>query len=310
MKSILIRDNLQDTGKVPSAGKISISPDIIPFGTEPVSDPLQFFTGNYDEDVAKEVEAGQQNYIYIRGKILVAESNTSDNNEGKIYLYFASLSQLEDPGKWTSIRTASGKEYSEVTIGEGGDIVVSEPFTWEPPAADGGKDFGLIARAVTPDDPNPLPAEIENFHKYDRNNVEIALREVTLKPLPVPKRIFSTSILYDQGPTGRQMMFKLVCSEAKGGDVLLSSTKQGPEPLITIPKTEITENDGFVVGITSKVPANYSDTLTFEYWAVEEPGDGFEIEFQITYQEPSDAGGGEGVGPTRAVIVEDVTTSV
>lgn len=310
MKSILIRDNLQDKGKVPSKGKITKSPDIIPFGTEPVSDPQQSFTGNYEKDVAKEVTAGQQNYIYVRGKILTGDSETSGKNEGKIFLYFAPLSQLENPEKWTPIQTESGKGHSKVTIGEEGDIVVSESFTWKPPATAGGEDFGLIARAVTPNDPNPLPTEIENFHKYDRNNVEIALREVTLKPLPVPKKIFSTSVLYNQGPTERKMMFKLICFNAKGGAVLLSSTKQGPDPLITIPKTEVTENDGFVVGVESNVPANYTDTLTFEYWAVAEPGDEFKIQLQITYQEPSDTGARDGVGPTTAVLVEDVTTSV
>ena len=66
---VYLRDNISDTGNVPSSGSISASPDIIVRRTE-VADPNaefgEFSGTKFDNTLGYEVEAGQNNYIYVR----------------------------------------------------------------------------------------------------------------------------------------------------------------------------------------------------------------------------------------------------
>lgn len=114
---------------------------------------------------------------------------------------------------------------------------------------------------------------------------------------------------YNQGPEAGSMDFLITCSGAAvGSKVSISSTKQGPTPVINLPGTTVTKAD-FTVGIKSEVPAQYTDTLTAEYTSNEPIAKGFSLTFSVEKVKKTAPSGG-GVGPTPMITIKEVVTSV
>ncbi|HWZ16074.1 MAG TPA: hypothetical protein VNW95_12620 [Mucilaginibacter sp.] len=279
---LFLRDNLGDTGSVPATGAISSSPDIIPYGQSPVTDPATFFTGNYGSDVGKDLVARAQNYIYMRAKNLAAGAET-----GSFSLYYSPASLLLYPSLWQSniLATSDGATSVPVAAANAGDIVVgTNPFTWQPQMISGDH-YCLIGRIVTPNNPNPIPqtGAINDFANYIANNRGMGWRNVTVVDNGSPT--FTQSVNYEQGTQGGPMSVIITCTNVPvGASVSFSCGTTGPNPPINLPQTTVTNSGSFVVGVSTNIPANFVSNISYSYWANNTtPLPGWNITLTVVY---------------------------
>ncbi|CAM4044779.1 hypothetical protein KIPE111705_37835 [Kibdelosporangium persicum] len=92
----LIRDSLNDDGRVPSPGYPYSSPDVISHAQ--VADPSGFFSGNYSTDPSQPIHLGSRlNPIYVRAKNLSANPLSGHY----VSVYRASPSLFLRPSLWS-----------------------------------------------------------------------------------------------------------------------------------------------------------------------------------------------------------------
>lgn len=276
-QDILVRNSLTDQGIIPRTGAMSHSPDIIPYGQEPVVDPQKFFSGNYDQDVGKDLVAGAQNYLYLRGKNL-----GTDASSGEAYLYYAKSSLLLYPDQWESnqLKTSAGKDSVPVSADAGKIAVTNDPFTWQPDVPGAGWHYCLIGRVATKKNPNPIPGtgDIQSFAAWVAQNGGIGWRNVAVVSAGAPT--WTNEIQYDQGPKEDNVKFFVTCTNVPLGTyVSFSSGTPNPGGIpISLPKTEVTQNPSFIVGMQTKVAAGYSTKISYSYWSEgHAPPKGFKI---------------------------------
>src|SRR6185369_12101294 len=141
-EDLLCRCSLADTGEIPRTPPLEESPDVIPSGTTAVDDPRVYFTGNYDQNVAKPVVADQQNLIYVRGR------NKSDiDQSGDVYVYWAPQDQRNDPSVWqrNQLLTIEGHGFFPVVAVPPEEILVAtSPFVFTPDAGLADQNIAII----------------------------------------------------------------------------------------------------------------------------------------------------------------------
>lgn len=167
---VYLRDQVGDIGAVPSSGAISTSPDII-VRPAPVADPdASFGEGSGTENspgLGFQVEAGQDNYIYVR----MRNRGASDAQNVAARVYWSEISTLVTPGMWHLIGTTAPRE-----VPQGDILVVTDPLVW--PSADipatGHYCFvGVLDHPQDPAPPLPGPTDWNGFTGLirDQNNV-------------------------------------------------------------------------------------------------------------------------------------------
>lgn len=170
---IYLRDAVGDTGDIPSAGAISISPDVI-VTTAAVADPdASFGEGSGTENVAAlggQVEAGQDNFVYVR----MQNRGAGGANGATATVYWSEVSTLITPGTWNLIGSSG-----PVNVPQGDTLVVTDPITW--PAADipaTGHYCFVATVAHLQDLEPPLPGAFDwaGFQAYIRNNNNVTWR--------------------------------------------------------------------------------------------------------------------------------------
>jgi len=153
---LLLRLNLSDNGVYPNRpGPPSESPDIIPYGVEPIDNWQSFFAGNYASDVGKNAVVNQDNFIYARAKNLSANSAT-----GEFYGYWCPASALMWPKQWSgnAMKTNQGAGYVTFpATPPGGVVVCPEPLKWNPRPIGPNDHYCLVGRVSTESHPNPIP---------------------------------------------------------------------------------------------------------------------------------------------------------
>lgn len=163
---VYLRDNVGDTGSVPSVGSISASPDII-VRPVAVADPdAAFGEGSGTENSATlgfEVEAGQDNFIYVRMK----NRGASAANQVGVDVYWSEVSTLVTPDMWTLIGTTA-----PVDVPVGDTLVVADPLTWAEADIPGPGHYCYVGVAGSAGDPAPVlpPAtDWDGFRAFIRN---------------------------------------------------------------------------------------------------------------------------------------------
>lgn len=273
------RANFTDTGKYPTPGVLSASPDIVPLGRDPVSDGQYLIDGvNWTTDFGGATKAAEPNYIYLRGDNLSAAATT-----GRLYLYWSPASLVcwpsvpTDPSKgWAAnaLKTDRGQPWVAVSAAAGGRFCTPEPFRWIPqPGND--SNYSLIGRIETERHPNPIPtlANISDFAAYISQHPNMAWRNVTTVNPAWP--VWTNTVSYDQGAQGGVVYLVMKCEYAPDGSaVALSSSTPGPRPPVHKPKTEvhneISPDDGvprFTVVVRSEIPAGWSSEITFSWYS-------------------------------------------
>lgn len=171
--NLLIRDNLEDTGKEPSTGSFSASPDII-VKNNPVANPNLAF-GNINSDPGSDpVEIGNTNYLYVR-----VHNTGGQAADATVRLYYAPLTTSVLPAAWVFIG-----ETLVINIPAGG-FKVSNAILWSnvPDPGTAGH-FCLIAVCGNAYDPFPDTAMIDStmdFIKFMQSSNNIAYRNILHK---------------------------------------------------------------------------------------------------------------------------------
>lgn len=281
---LFIRSNLGDTGTIPRSGTQSRSPDVIPYGTDPVADPQAFFSGNYNQDVGKDLVANARNYLYLRAKNLAAGAET-----GSFYLYYAPSNLLLWPNIWQNnvLKTSTGADSVPVSAAKNGDIVVTrDPFTWTPQIPSGFH-YCMVSRLVTPLHANPIPdvGSIQDFAAWVAGNGGIGWRNVTVVSTGAPTWSLQTQL--SQGAAPSALQFQIICQNVPlGSYVSFSSGTQVPGyGPVAIGKTQVTSYPSFIVAVrVPNVPAGWTSNFSYSYWAKDgsPPPSGFDITLDVS----------------------------
>jgi hypothetical protein len=284
------RHYLGDTGKYPTSGVLSGSPDIIPLGRVPVADPQYLIDGgNWATDFGGATYASEPNYIYLRGQNLSAGAAT-----GKLYLYYSPASLLLwptdplDPSKgWAKhpLKTDRGAQWIDVSAGSSERFCTLEPFRWIP-APIHNDHYCMIARLVTERHPNEIPAvgTLTDFAAYISQHPNMAWRNVvTINP---SSAVTTRTVNYSQGSEGGVVYINLNCTYVPDGSaVSFSSGTPGPKPLIHKEKTTVrneVDDDGvphFTVTVRTTIPANWTSDISYTWYSEgKTPLGGMEVE--------------------------------
>jgi serine protease len=170
---IYLRDSVADTGTIPSAGAISVSPDVI-VTTAPVGNPMASFgEGSGTENVdtlGSQVEAGQDNFIYVR----MHNRGNGGANGATATVYWSEVATLVTPGMWTLIGSST-----PVNVPQGDTLVVTDPITWSGADIPGTGHYCFVATVSQLQDlepPVPGPTDWAGFQAYIRNNNNVTWR--------------------------------------------------------------------------------------------------------------------------------------
>ncbi len=265
---LFIRSNLEEINDLPrSCETLFDSPDVIAWGDSPADDPVILFSGNYDQNVAKDITYGQDNYIYVRAKNFKNGAQT-----GTVIVYSSSKSNLTSPGAWIRLTTPAGNNSVPVTVEKEGNIAVTaDPFVWRPDEPSNENPFSLIAVVYTKDDPNPVGPDTDQIDIQDlvANNGGVGWVEYAV-PKPPEKGLTSTSttaVALDNAE-GDDLSFMVSCNNVPvGAQIAFFSDKNDSngDP-ISLPRTTIT-TPNMESSIPLTLDANYSANITLELYA-------------------------------------------
>lgn len=160
---IYMRDDLQDTGTIPSgAASACKSPDIVPYGIRIDQNPENLIYGpEWGQVIDYPLTAQQRNYIYVRGHSREF-TNARWPVKGHVSLYYVPSCLFMTPNVWKQNLIGDGVTF----YAENSDqrLLGSEPFTWTPPTSN--IHYCLVARVATPDMPNPIPDSFANNGEF------------------------------------------------------------------------------------------------------------------------------------------------
>lgn len=268
---VFMRKNLNDKGDYPATGAWTQSPDIIPNGITLIPDPVTTLTNSWNSDIGKETVLYQQNYYYVRGKNLFNGPRTA-----KFELYFCPSNLFLFPSLWVEnqMLTSSGQKQVSASVQKQGDIVVPiEPFTNRPTS---DIHHCLIGRVITDGHPNPLPTQgqvttMDDLAKFILNNPGYAWRNVVLVSRDVPTftHYFNLSTGNEGGNVRMGINCKGITPKSRVAFSCGTPIPSGPDKgkLIELVPTEVTQSDMFLGTIDYYLPANFTTTVSYSYWA-------------------------------------------
>lgn len=170
---VYLRDNIGDVGSVPSAGGISASPDIIARPAQVGNGTLSFGEGSgteNDNSLGFKIEAGQDNYIYVRMK----NRGAADADNVTARIFWSEVSTLVTPDMWTEIGVTD-----PVDVPQGDTLVVANPLTWaeaDIPATGHYCFVGILDHPADPAPPTPSPTDWNGFQSFIRNQNNVTWR--------------------------------------------------------------------------------------------------------------------------------------
>ncbi len=277
-----LRSNFSDTGQYPTGGTLSSSPDIIPYGVEPVSNPEETFVNtNWDKDMGKTLTANTPNYLYVRGKNLGTATT-----DGIVNLYYAPASLILYPIEWRNnqLQTSGGqKDILIQDIAAGGKFVTPDAFQWIPDAISGDH-YCLIGVAGTERNPNEIPEidTIDNFAQFISENPNFGWRNVSLTSSGAAD--FTQDVSYNQGGLGGMMQFDIICENVPIGAEVSFSAGDALDPPIYMPPVKVSTSPSFIIGMQTEVPDYFATNITYSYWSNgTTPPPGWKITMRVSY---------------------------
>jgi carboxypeptidase T len=197
---LFVRDSLDDTGKEPSMGGLSASPDII-VRKAVVADPAAAFGDITVDPGSDKVEIGNDNYIYVR-----VHNRGGQDSDAVVRLYAAPLTTSCAPALWEFI------DEIDITGIPAGGFKATEAVTWlDVPDPGTGNHFCLVAVCGNTGDPLPDPAMIDSAGDYIafmRSCNNIAFRNVTFENILLDGWAFVPFVL--KGFRGRGPSYDLI----------------------------------------------------------------------------------------------------
>ena len=260
---IFMRSTLGQVNNIPKPGALSSSPDIIPYGIAPVSDPQAFFKSNYDQDVGKPLEGKKTNYIYLRGKNY-SDKRIVDEGDTRPRLFYSKASLLTYPLDWVEITRGPGEQPFSLAADPASVGVINQPYLWAPDNISGDH-YCMIAQVPSPGYDNKIPdtLQIADFAGWVAQNGGIAWRNIQV--------INSTTVVltgkglaYDQGTEASKIQFTIICTNVpKNTKVSFSAGAAGPNPPIYLEPTLVSTYPSFTTGVVCSVPAGYKSDIYF-----------------------------------------------
>ena len=153
---IYIRDSLNDTGITPSAGTLCMSPDII-VRNELVANPDLELQDMNDANLSQDVEAGQDNYLYLR-----LQNRGSVSGNTLVRLYWSDPSSFSSPANWHFIGSLQVNNIAPASVH------IAGPVTWPAAALPPLGHFCLVAELDDPLDPAPDKSLITTGQMYNK----------------------------------------------------------------------------------------------------------------------------------------------
>ncbi len=217
---VYLRDNVSDTGAIPSTGSISASPDII-VRPEQVADGNASFgeasgTAN-NASLGSEVEAGQDNFIYVR----MRNRGVGNAIDATATVYWSEVATLVTPDMWNEIGTTN-----PINVPSGDTLVVAPPLTWDQNDIPGGGHYcfvGIVDHAFDerpPVPPGPPYFDWDAFRDFVRNHNNVTWRNFNVVDDvadPMPFLIAGTP----RGDIARVFDFQIIRRLPEGVEVFL-----------------------------------------------------------------------------------------
>jgi len=259
---LLVREDFNDTGQVPWPGPLCHSPDLIPAGTAPQN--ADNFLADMNKDYGQNLVIGDNNYFYARGI-----NTTGSQKSGTLHLYYAPAGLLIYPSDWVELPLETGTLGSPVSAAGDGKFVTASPYLWtRVPPPTGSDHYCLVSRLSTDTHPNPVPdiLQISDFAQFIANNRGFSWRNLSQITDPNPPQIQKT-VAYDQGTVAHQVYVLLTAQNVPAGcDIAFECGTAGPEPLLSLKRTQVTNSQSFVGGVYSNIPAGFSSYITYQLW--------------------------------------------
>jgi len=172
---IFVRDNLADTGQEPYPGSyLWASPDIINRNSLS-ADPDTDFADLNNDSLWQNVQAGQNNYIYVR-----LQNRGNHSGDALISLYFSPAAAFGTPASWIHIGNLT-----EAAIVPG-ELRIAGPLTFPSGQIPAPGHYCMIAVVSDPLDPPPdttLIASLNDYLDFVRNSNNIAYRNMDVEPM-------------------------------------------------------------------------------------------------------------------------------
>lgn len=260
---IFMRSVLNQTNSVPRPGAQSSSPDLIPYGIRPESDPKTLFGNNYNTDYGKSLEAGQTNYIYLRGKNY-SDKKIDCSGDSRPHLFWSKASLLSYPNKWTEVVTTPSRNPISLVAEAGAIGVGSEPFIWAPENIYNDH-YCMIAQVPSPgyDNTIPLTLQISDFAGWVAKSGGIAWRNVVVNNAS-DIVLTDAKLYYEQGEDGCNIQFTVICTNVPVGTTIsFSAGAPGPVPAIFLEPTTVSTSPSFITGVVCNIPPNYVSDIYF-----------------------------------------------
>jgi Subtilase family len=169
---VYIRDFVGDTGD-PHSGAISASPDVIVRPTAVTNPQTAFGAGSgteNDDALGYEVEAGQDNFIYVR----VRNRGGSVATNVVADVYWSPVASLVTPNLWTFVGSVT-----LANVPTGNVLTVSDAVTWASADIPATGHYCFVCLIGNATDPPPGPAEFlnwDNFYRFIRENNNVSWR--------------------------------------------------------------------------------------------------------------------------------------
>ena len=206
---VYLRDAVGDTGVVPNAGALSISPDVI---ARPVAVPnptAAFGEGSGTENdptLGAQVEAGQDNVIYVR----MRNRGASAANGVRATVYWSRVLTLVTPNTWTLVGTTP-----PVNVPTGNTLVVTPGVTWSAADIPGTGHYCFVAlldHVADPAPPIPGPTDWNGFLDMIRNHNNVTWRNfnvVDVQPDPAADPVVMPFIMAGAPAEARPFDFEI-----------------------------------------------------------------------------------------------------
>jgi subtilisin family serine protease len=149
MPDVYLRDSVGDTGAIPWAGAISVSPDVIVRPSTVANAQLAYGEGSGTENSAilgYEVESGQDNFIYVR----VRNRGGAPATNVVATVYWSHVATLITPSMWQLIGSAT---LPMVPVGD--VLTVSPALLWPNAGIPGTGHYCFVVTLQHPNDPTP-----------------------------------------------------------------------------------------------------------------------------------------------------------
>lgn len=177
---VYLRDNIGDTGVVPSTGSMSTSPDIITLPATVADPQAAFGQGSGTENsntLGSLVEAGHDNYIYVRMK----NRGGANANNVTATVYWSEVATLVTPDMWALVGTTPA-----VNAPQGDTLVVTDYVTWASGSIPGEGHYcfvGILNHPGDPAPPLPGPTDWNGFLNFIKNLNNVAWRNFNVEDI-------------------------------------------------------------------------------------------------------------------------------